>query len=84
MEQLVAFVEAYQNLGWLLVLVVVLWLRWRKIWIDGPTYKACEDRLVACEEKLDGYRATLEEQARSSARQTETMADLYLSDRRRD
>lgn len=82
MQPLVEFIHEYQNFGWLLVLLVVLYLRHKEVWIDGPTHRATEDRCIAVESKLETYRTKLEAQAEKSAEQVATLTSILMEDRK--
>lgn len=84
MTDLVTFLQNYADLGWFFILLAVLFLRYKKIWVDGPTHTALEERCEASEGKLETYRARLEEQAKENVEQTKLMAQMYLEERRRE
>lgn len=84
MTDLVAFLQSYADLGWFFLLLVVLYLRYKRVWVDGPTHTALEDRCKASEGKLETYRSRLEDQAKENVEQTKLMAHMYLEDRRRE
>lgn len=84
MTDLVAFIQNYADFGWFFILLAVLYLRYKKVWVDGPTYAALEDRCQASEGKLETYRSRLEDQAKENVDQTKLMAHMYLEDRRRE
>jgi uncharacterized membrane-anchored protein YhcB (DUF1043 family) len=82
MQPLVEFIHEYQNIGWLLVLLVVLYLRNKEVWIDGPTYRALQERCQVVESKLETYRTKLETQAEKSAEQVATLTSILMEDRK--
>jgi hypothetical protein len=84
MTDLITFIQNYTDLGCFFLLLAVLYLRYKKVWVDGPTHTALEDRCVASEGKLETYRARLEDQAKENVEQTKLMAHMYLEDRRRE
>lgn len=84
MTELVTFLQNYADLGWFFVLLMVVYLRYKKVWVDGPTYAALEERCEKSDNKLEVYRARLEEQAKENVEQTKLMAAMYLEERRRE
>jgi hypothetical protein len=81
-QSLIDLVNAYQDFGWLLLMLVVLYLRHKKVWVDGPTNQATEDRCEAIEAKLETYRAKLEAQAERNADQVASLTSILLEDRK--
>lgn len=82
MQPLVEFIGQYQDLGWLFVLALILVLRHRKVWVDGPTYQATEERCAKTEEKLESYRIKVEQQAEANAQRIEVLTQILAEDRR--
>lgn len=82
MQPLIEFLNQYRDLGWLFVMLVILYLRHKKVWVDGPTNQATEDRANSAEARLEGYRAKIETQAEKNAEQVAILTQILMEDRK--